>query len=120
MECESANIKSICTRSRYFFVIDRRLIFCCLIFVSNHIPNTYPFQPPKKIVNLNNVNEKIKAEKLKVESKKENQENKQIVEKTVPEEKKIVEEESGSETDEPGATSDGNLHSFIKNANLLV
>ncbi|KAL5253674.1 hypothetical protein ACHWQZ_G013448 [Mnemiopsis leidyi] len=63
-------------------------------------------EPPKKIVNLNNGEEKAKAEKLKTESEKEVEEKKKIGEKKVPETKKIVEEDSGSETDEPGATSD--------------
>ena len=64
----------------------------------------------------------MKAEKLKEESKNDNDEKKKILEKNAPEDqkKKIVEEESGSETDEPGATSDGNLHIFMKNANVLT
>ena len=66
-------------------------------------------QPPKKIVNLNNGEEKAKAEKLKTESEKEVEEKKKIGEEKVPKTKKIVEEDSGSETDEPGATSDGNV-----------
>lgn len=72
----------------------------------------------EKVVSVNEngtvkKDEKQKEDTEKVEEKKKKE--KKIEEKKKVE--KIFEEESGSETDEPGATSDGNLEDFVIDPN---